>query len=83
MTTLNITFDEKLFPFSRLNKEEVQQDLKEILAAKLFELGRLTLSQAATLAGLPLWTFMETLSRLKVSVINTTPEQFADELTQE
>lgn len=82
MTTLNITFDEQVFPFSRLNKEEVQQDLKEILAAKLFELGRLTLSQAAALAGLPLRTFMDTLSRLKVSIINTTPEQLADELAQ-
>jgi len=82
MTTLNITFDEKALPFSRLNKEEMQQDFKEILAAKLFELGRLTLSQAAALAGLPLWTFMETLSRLKVSVINLTSEQLADELAQ-
>lgn len=82
MTTLNITFDEKALPFSRLNQEEMQQDFKEILAAKLFELGRLTLSQAAALAGLPLWTFMETLSRLKVSVINLTSEQLEDELAQ-
>ncbi|HLB32679.1 MAG TPA: UPF0175 family protein [Chthoniobacterales bacterium] len=59
----------------------MQQDLKEILAAKLFELGRLTLAQAALLAGLPVWTFMETLSRLKVSVINLTSEQLADELS--
>ena len=82
MTTLNITFDERLLSFSRLNKEELQQDFKEILAAKLFELGRLTLGQAAALAGLPLRTFMETLSRLKVSIINLTPEQLADELAQ-
>ena len=33
-------------------------------------------------AGLSLWSFMETLSRLKVSIINTTPEQLADELSQ-
>ena len=30
MTTLNITFDEQLVPFSRFNKEEIQQDFKEI-----------------------------------------------------
>ena len=122
MTTLNIAFDENCLASNGLSKEEMQQDLKEILAAKLFELGRLTLAQAAAFAGLypftlrvsfslrrcpssefrdseegrtsalsrelngyaglSLWSFMETLSRLKVSIINTTPEQLADELSQ-
>jgi predicted HTH domain antitoxin len=52
------------------------------LAAKLFDPGRLTLAQAAEFAGLPVWTFMETLSRLKVPVINLTDEQLENEFAR-
>jgi len=65
-----------------LNPAEAQHELKLILATKLFELRRLTLAQAAEMAGLPVWNFMESLSRMGVSVINLTPEQLAHELSQ-
>jgi predicted HTH domain antitoxin len=51
-----------------------------LLAAKLFELGRVTLGQAAELAGLPIGDFSEALGRIGVSVINLTPDQLAHDL---
>lgn len=82
MTTVEVPVDERWLVSAGLNPAEVQHELRLILAAKLFELRRLTLAQAAEMAGLPVWNFMESLSRLGVSVINLTPEQLAHELGQ-
>jgi len=82
MTTVEVPVDERWLVSSGLNPVEVQHELRLILAAKLFELRRLTLGQAAEMAGLPVWSFMEALSRLGVSVINLSDEQLAHELRQ-
>ena len=59
---------------------ELAEELREFLAAKLFESGRLTLGQAAEVAGQPVWQFMESISRLGVSVINMNLEMLEDDL---
>ena len=46
------------------------QELKTFLAAKLFEAGRLTMSQAANSAGYTMSEFMDLLKNYNVSVIN-------------
>lgn len=46
------------------------QEVKRFLAAKMFEVGKLTLGQAAELAGLSKTAFSEILSDYKVSLIN-------------
>ena len=46
------------------------QELKTFLAAKLFEAGRLTMSQAAKSAGYTMSEFMDLLKNYNVSVIN-------------
>jgi len=46
------------------------QELKTFLAAKLFEAGRLTMSQAARSAGYTISEFMDLLKNYNVSVIN-------------
>ena len=53
--------------------ENLEIDLKEIyliIAAKLYEKGKLSLGQAAELAGLTKRTFTELLNRYKVSIFN-------------
>jgi predicted HTH domain antitoxin len=45
-------------------------ELTLILASRLYEQGRLSVGQAAELAGLPKRTFMELLGRVNVSVFN-------------
>lgn len=45
-------------------------DIKTFIAAKLYESGRLTISEAAELSGYSVITFMELLKDYNVSVLN-------------
>lgn len=47
-----------------------EEDIKRFLAAKLFEVGKLSLGQAAEMAGLSKRDFAEILSDFDVSLIN-------------
>jgi len=80
MMTLQIPVDDRWLLRAGLSVSELANELREFLAAKLFESGRLTLAQAAEVASLPVWTFMEVLSRLGVSVINMDSEMLKDDL---
>jgi predicted HTH domain antitoxin len=80
MTTLELPINEHWLSGFRGSEDELRQELREILAAKLFELGRMTLAQSAELADLPVWAFMERLSLLKVSIVNQTRDDLLDEL---
>ena len=61
---------------SNLSKEEVQT----LLAIKLYETGRVSLGQAATLAGFSKRAFIEILGRHQVPVFNYSPEELREEL---
>ena len=82
MTTLELPINEHWLSGFRGSEDELRQELREILAAKLFELGRMTLAQSAELADLPVWAFMERLSLLKVSIVNQTRDDLLDELAE-
>jgi predicted HTH domain antitoxin len=51
------------------------QELTLILASRLYEQGKLSIGQAAELAGLPKRTFMELLGRANVSAFNYEAEE--------
>lgn len=51
------------------------QEAKMSLASKLYERGKLTLGQAAELAGYSKETFMELLADYNVPLINHSPEE--------
>lgn len=80
MTMLSVPVDEKWLAASGLSEADAQRELSLVLAAKLYEMGRLTLGQAAEMAGLSQWSLMETLPRLGVSVINATEQSLRDDL---
>ena len=80
MTILEVPINEQWLAGSFTNQNDLRRDLQEILAAKLYELGRVTLAQGAEMAGLPVWDFMEKLSKLGVSVINQTVKELQAEL---
>ena len=61
-----------------LNIEE--RELKMILASRLYEQGRLSLGQAAELAGFSKRTFMELLGDYGVSVFNHPPEDLDQDI---
>lgn len=57
-----------------------EQELKMILASRLFESGKLSLGQAAALAGYTKWTFIELLGEYGVSFINYSADDLEREL---
>lgn len=63
--------------------DTIDLSLKETataLAAQLYDMGKLSLGQAANLAGYSKSTFMELLSNYKVSVFNYTPDELDQDI---
>ncbi len=61
---------------SSLTKDEVQT----LLAIKLYETERVSLGQAARVAGYSKRAFIEVLGKYKVPVINYSPDELREEL---
>lgn len=80
MTLVQIPVDENLLATAGIDPAHAGNEFKLLAAAKLFELHRITLGQAAELAGLPLGSFMEELGKLKISWINLTDAQIAHDI---
>jgi len=57
-----------------------EKEAKMALASKLYELGKLTLGQAAELAGYSKETFMELLDEYNVPLINYSPEELDEDI---
>ncbi len=74
MTQLTINIPEGV----ALNENET----KRFLAAKMYESGKLTLGQAATLAGLSGVAFAEILADYDVSLINHPPSEILRDTEQ-
>lgn len=72
MKTLSIDIPDTL----ELDEKEV----KMALASKLYERGKLTLGQAASLTGYSKEAFMELLAEYGVTVINYSPEELDDDI---
>ncbi|WP_445665604.1 UPF0175 family protein [Fodinibius sp. AD559] len=56
------------------------KEAKMLLASRLYEKGKLTLGQAAELAGYSKRTFMELLADYDVSLINYSPEELDEDI---
>ena len=59
-----------------------ERETKRFLAAKMYESGKLSLGQAADLAGLSKVAFSEILSDYNVSIINYPPSDIAKDAAQ-
>lgn len=70
MPTAHIPYDPKLLVTSGRSAEELEREFRLVLAAKLYELGRISLGQAAELAGRGKAEFMFELAALGVSILN-------------
>lgn len=55
-------------------------EAKLLLAIKLYEVGKVSLGQAAKLAGFSKRAFIEMLGRYKVPVFNYSPEELRQEI---
>lgn len=72
MTTITLEVSDSL--------AEYRNDTVRFIAAKLYESGKLSLGQAADMAGLTKHTFAELLSDYGVSFINYSADDLKDEL---
>jgi predicted HTH domain antitoxin len=80
MQTLSIPYIDDLLVSSGQSKERLEQELRFLLAVKLFELRRLSVGKAAQLCGMGKLNFMDELGRMGIPVINLDDEQIRDEL---
>ncbi len=60
--------------------EDEKADLLRMIGARLYERGKLSLGQAADLAGMPKWEFAEILAQYGVSIINYPASEIAEDL---
>lgn len=72
--------DDVLFS-TGLTRNEFDEEARFLLAAKLYELGRLTSGQAARLCGKGRVDFLLSLPRIGVSISNLRPEDAEAELS--
>jgi len=79
MNAVQIPVDEKWMAAVGASQKDLERDFRGILATRLFELRRVTLAQAAAMADLNVWEFLEHLASQEISVINLTPEELAED----
>lgn len=77
MKTLEISYPEDILAESGETPEELEQELRFLVAAKLYEMGRITSGRAAEMAGMDRVPFLNELGRHRISVVNY-PESIRD-----
>lgn len=78
--TLTIEYGDDLLAETGLSPVEFAKEAPFLLAAKLYEMGRLSSGQAARLCGRERAAFLAELARAGIPASNLTPEDAADEL---
>ena len=77
---LTIPYDDAVLLESSLPRDEFEREARFLLAAKLFELGRLSSGKAAQLCAMGRVEFLVSLRRIGVSMSNLRPEDTDDEV---
>ncbi len=79
---LQVTIDvpETSFSILRTTPEIFVKELRVAAAVKWYEVGRISQSKAAELAGVSRTEFLEALARFNVSPFQTLPEELAGEV---
>jgi predicted HTH domain antitoxin len=80
MREIKIPYSEDLLASSGQSPDDLEQELRFLLAVKLFELRRLSIGRAAELSRMNKIEFMDRLGRMKIPVINLDEDQIKDEL---
>jgi predicted HTH domain antitoxin len=77
---LQISYDDSVLLETSLPAEDFEREAKLLLAAKLFEMGRMSSGMAAELCGMSRVAFLMSLPRVGVSLSNLRPEDALDEV---
>lgn len=77
---LAIAYDDDVLLQASLRREEFEREAPFLLAAKLYELGRLSSGRAAKLCGLGRVDFLMALPRIGVAMSNLHAEDIDDDI---
>ena len=80
MHQLSISYPDDLLITSGKSPYALEQEMKFLLAVKLFELHRLSSGKAAEFCNMDKMHFMFELGRMKIPIMNLDEDQIADEL---
>ena len=83
MQTISINLPDTAFAALRKAPDEFAREMRIAAAVKWYELGELSQGKAAEVAGLTRADFINALARFKVSPLQYTPEELAEELAGE
>ena len=83
MRNLSIPYSEDLLVIFGKSPEDLEEELRFLLAVKLFEVRKLSLGKAAEFCGMPKIRFMFELGRMKIPVIDLDEDQIANELADD
>jgi len=78
--SLSITYDDSVLLGVSLTREEFEREAPFLLAAKLFEMGRLSSGKAAELCGRGRVDFLLSLQRIGISMSNLGADDADDEV---
>lgn len=79
---LKITYPDDLPEALGETPEELEQELRFLVAAKLYEMGRISSGRAAELAGIDRVGFLNNLGRYRISVFNYSLEELESEIRE-
>jgi predicted HTH domain antitoxin len=77
---LSIPIPDGLPQALKMSDEEFSRESRVVLAAKLYEMGRVPLGVAAEIAGMPRLDLLSALGRYGVAAINLKDEEVAHEI---
>ena len=78
--TLQIEYGDDVLLSAGLSRDDFNDEARLLLAAKLYELGRLSSGQAASMCGKKRVDFLLSLPRVGVSISNLRPEDAESEI---
>jgi predicted HTH domain antitoxin len=80
MTTISLQLPDTVFAALRKDPDEFVQEMRIAAAVNWYELGEISQGKAAEIAGLTRSEFINALSRFKVSPLQYTVQELAEEL---
>ncbi|HBE20141.1 MAG TPA: hypothetical protein DEG17_11240 [Cyanobacteria bacterium UBA11149] len=80
MVSVSIKLPDTVFSALRKNPDEFVQEMRIAAAVKWYEIGQISQSKAAEVAGVTRAEFINALFRYQVDFMQYTPEELAEEM---